>query len=86
MSSLAEPRDDPLDVSMDQCPHGFMAMSEMDTAWFMDTVNSDVRRYYRLIRHGTVHESSPIGRSGITVGELAIFILRSNHVKRKRRY
>ena len=82
-----EPTNSPLGVSMCNTPHGFMAVSEADQEWFQKTVNSDVRRYYRLLREGaTVYESSPIGASGITVGELAIFILRSTHAKRKRRY
>jgi hypothetical protein len=71
---------------MDTLPHGIRSSPENKT-WFLSSLNSDIRKYYRLIRtdENTSH-SHPIGKTGITMGELALYIIRTNHSKRRKRY
>ena len=72
---------------MRNIPHGFNPISEDEQTWFLSMLNSDIRKYYKLIRdHVNIKDTYPIGHSGITVGELALYIIRTNHTKRKRRY
>ena len=82
-----EPTDEPFTPMIDFLPHGINKLNKKEQTWFNRVANSDIRRYYRLLRSG-VHltESTPVGRSGMTAGELAIYIIRSNHEKRKKRY
>jgi hypothetical protein len=63
-----------------------MELSPLETVWFEKQVNSDLRQYYKYVRHASVSETMPIGRSGITVGELALLVLNQSHRKRCRRY
>jgi len=84
---IPEPTETSFTIQGERFPHGFSQMSERDHSWFVSMVNSDIRFYYRTIRSGTVVAvDNPIGRSGITVGELAVYIIRANHTKRRRRY
>jgi hypothetical protein len=75
-------------ITLHNIPHGFLPKSPSQESWVNSMANSDIRRYYRLIRRGTLNleEYTPIGKSGITVGELALYIIRANHSKRRRRY
>jgi hypothetical protein len=81
------PTPDRFTIDMSNLPHGICPMSEEDHAWFVSYLNSDIRRYYKTIRsdESTSH-SHPIGHTGITMGELALYIIRTNHVKRRKRY
>ena len=82
-----DPTPDPFTITMDRLPHGFMPVSPEDLAWFEHMINSDIRYFYRMIRmHKRINEHNPIGRSGITAGELSLYIIRENHTKRQRRY
>jgi hypothetical protein len=82
-----EPTDQKLTVTMENIPHGINQLSDDERTWFTLMTNSDIRRYYKLIRDDVpLKDSLPIGNSGITVGELALYIIRANHSKRKRRY
>lgn len=82
-----EPNDDYFKPMIDFLPHGVTTLNDSELSWFRRVVNSDVRRYYRLLRSGVhLKHSTPLGRSGMTAGELAIYIIRSNHEKRKKRY
>lgn len=84
---MIAPTSAPLHISMKYCPHGIVEPTDAEFKCFSQNVNSDIRYYYKLIRNGyTIKETNPIGTSGITIGELAIFVLRSNHIKRRRRY
>lgn len=81
------PTDEPMRIRFDQLPHGFHAPSISDMEWMQSSLNSDIRLYYKLLRTGVDPPlENPIGMSGITVGELALFALRESHRKRKRRY
>jgi len=82
-----DPTPYPFSITMDRLPHGFIVMSPADVQWFDRLVNSDIRFYYRMIRdNNKINSDNPIGRSGITAGELALYIIRENHTKRTRRY
>jgi hypothetical protein len=81
------PTPDPFTITMDHLPHGFAVASTEHVDWFEHTINSDIRYYYRMIRkHRNITDHNPIGRSGITAGELALYIIRENHTKRQKRY
>jgi hypothetical protein len=82
-----EPTSQPFNITMNCLPHGFLPVSLDDVQWFERSINSDIRYYYRMIREGKpIVAYNPIGRSGITAGELALYIIRANHSKRQRRY
>ena len=82
-----EPTDQPFYITMARLPHGFIDVAAKDAHWFEQTINSDIRYYYRMIRNRKVIvDHNPIGKSGITAGELALYIIRENHTKRQRRY
>jgi hypothetical protein len=82
-----EPTDQPFIISADRLPHGFVDTTAADRAWFNNMINSDIRYYYRTIRtRQVIPADNPVGKSGITAGELALFIVRENHHKRQRRY
>ena len=82
-----QPTSDPFAIQFPHLPHGFSTPQPEDRRWFQQNVNSDIRYYYRLIRKGTtINPDNPVGRSGITVGELALYIIRENHTKRRKRY
>lgn len=74
-------------VTIDNIPHGVLPPTEKEREWFLSMTNSDIRKYYKLIRENVnIKDIYPIGHSGITVGELALYIIRTNHTKRRRRY
>jgi hypothetical protein len=82
-----EPNDQPFDITMPRLPHGFVDVTKEDVRWFEQTINSDIRFYYKMIRNQRdIVAHNPIGISGITAGELALYIIRQNHTKRRRRY
>jgi hypothetical protein len=82
-----EPTDQPFAITMARLPHGFIDVNHEETRWFEQAVNSDIRYYYRMIRNRKVIvDHNPIGKTGITAGELALYVIRDNHVKRQRRY
>ena len=82
-----EPTNQPFTVRIDHLPHGFVTTTESDRAWFNSMINSDIRYYYRMIRtRQLIPADNPVGKSGITAGELALFIVRENHSKRQKRY
>lgn len=82
-----EPTHTPFNITMSQLPHGFMPVSVEDIEWFGQMINSDIRYFYRTLRDNkTIVTHNPIGRSGITAGELALYIIRENHTKRQKRY
>jgi hypothetical protein len=82
-----EPTEAPFKVTLCRLPLGFTETSQEDQAWFYSMINSDIRYYYRMIRtRRHIPCDNPIGRSGITAGELALFIVRANHDKRQKRY
>lgn len=82
-----EPTDQPFEITTRHLPHGVIDASPEDVRWFEATVNSDIRYYYRMIRNRRVIEAhNPVGISGITAGELALYLIRENHTKRQRRY
>ena len=82
-----EPTDQPFDITMARLPHGFIEVADDETRWFEQAINSDIRYYYRMIRNRKVIvDHNPIGKSGITAGELALYVIRENHTKRQRRY
>ena len=84
---MLEPTEKPLTISLTQLPHGFLDASEEDLCWFAATLNSDIRYYYRMIRsQHQIPEHNPVGTSGITAGEMALYLIRQNHTKRQRRY
>lgn len=81
------PTNNKFSITLKNIPHGFLQVTEEEQLWFTSMLNSDIRKYYKLIRECVdIKDSHPIGNSGITVGELALYIIRSNHTKRKRRY
>jgi hypothetical protein len=85
--SRMEPTSERFSITLERLPHGFLPVSLIDLQWFEQTINSDIRYYYRMIRSGKhIVDYNPIGRSGITGGELALYIIRENHSKRQRRY
>ena len=82
-----DPTPDPFNITMNCLPHGFNTVSDQDLKWFGAMINSDIRYYYRMIRlQKRINDQNPIGRSGITVGELALYIIRENHNQRQKRY
>jgi hypothetical protein len=84
---MREPSGETFAVRLQQLPHGFVPPTPEQTLWFQTTINSDIRAYYRLLRRGAVLcTDNPIGRSGVTVGELALYIVRQSHCKRQKRY
>lgn len=84
---IPEPTEAPFTIQGSFFPHGFTPRSHEDRVWFESMVNSDIRYYYRMLRSGIILSiDNPIGRSGITVGELALYIIRENHTKRTQRY
>ena len=84
---MPAPTRGPFLIGMGNLPHGFIPTSTTGKKWFQRIINSDIRCYYRLIRSGVhVPESSPVGRSGMTSGELALYIIRENHHRRRRIY
>ncbi len=81
------PSSDRFHITTDNLPHGFCVLRPADSQWFKLTLNSDIRRYYRMIcNESNIPYSHPIGQSGITIGELALYIIRTNHSKRRKRY
>ena len=81
------PTSDTFVVKMNNIPHGFVDPSPRGFDWFERGVNSDIRYYYRQIRNGVyIEDHEPIGKTGITAGELALYIIQRNHQKRKSRY
>jgi hypothetical protein len=82
-----EPTDRPFAITIERLPHGFIEVTDQQRAWFQRMINSDIRYYYRMIRNNRIIPTdNPIGRSGVTAGELAVYITRENHCKRQRRY
>jgi hypothetical protein len=74
-------------LDMNNLPHGFHPIGKEENEWFISNLNSDIRKYYRRIRSDEVtSHSHPIGNTGITMGELALYIIRTNHLKRRKRY
>lgn len=69
-------------------PLFFTEPSHTNRAKFDEQCNSYVRYYYRMIRtrKEDITHDSIIGTSNMTGGELALYILRKNHTKRKSRY
>jgi hypothetical protein len=87
MSYMVPPTDQPFIITMACLPHGFIEVSPDDIKWFESAVNSDIRYYYRMIRNKLIiKDHNPVGVSGITAGELALYLIRENHTKRQRRY
>lgn len=83
---MSAPTQDRFRITLQNLPHGWMTLSPTETVWFEKQVNSDLRQYYKDARYAPTPEAMPIGRSGITVGELALFVLNQSHRKRCRRY
>jgi hypothetical protein len=84
---MREPSGETFLVRLPHLPHGFAPPTHEHTLWFQNMINSDIRSYYRIIRRGTeLSTDNPLGRSGITVGELALYVIRQSHCKRQKRY
>ena len=83
---MSVPTDECFRMSMRNLPHGFVPPTTTGRAWFEQHVNSDIRQYYKLVRRAPVSDYMPVGQSGITAGELALYIIRDNPTKRCRRY
>jgi hypothetical protein len=84
---MEPPTNAPFTITMARLPHGFIDVSQDDIRWFEAAVNSDIRYYYRMIRNrNPIAEHNPVGASGITAGELALYLIRENHTKRQQRY
>ena len=84
---MEPPTDSPFTITMARLPHGFIDVPPDDMRWFEASINSDIRYYYRMIRNGnSIIEHKPVGASGITAGELALYLIRQNHTKRQQRY
>lgn len=74
-------------TSIDSAPYWFIEPTKSEVDWFENNVHSYIRQYYKMIRRGTfIHDHEPIGSSGMTAGELAFYIIKRDHEKRKRRY
>ena len=74
-------------IKLQHVPCGILAPSTHDLQWFAQHINSDIRFYYKSMRQSTfINDTAPIGQSGITAGELALYIIRENHTRRRKRY
>ena len=84
---VPSPTRDPFRLNIDHVPHGLLPPTASQRAWFRSRLNRDTRLYFRRLRQGVpVDDQSPLGDSGITAGELALHMIRSNHRRRQRRY
>ena len=82
-----QPSDTPMTIRACDLPHGIMHTSADEREWFERVINSDIRQLYRRIRNlEKLDSDQPIGTSGMTIGELSLYIIRTNHERRKRRY
>lgn len=87
MTGIPRPTPARFDLLFENFPHGIDPLIQSQQTWFKRTFHTDVRRYLRMLRSGiALKDYDPVGRCGLTAGEIAAYSVRLNHQRRTNRY